>query len=111
ERPATRARRDGAGWRLEGAKRFVPLGPRAARVLVPAAAEEGTALFLLDPTAPGVRWSAARTSTHAPLFALELDGAPVAADARLGGAAGADGAAAARFARDCGLAATCATQI
>jgi alkylation response protein AidB-like acyl-CoA dehydrogenase len=111
DRPATRARRDGAGWRLEGAKRFVPLGPRAARVLVPAATDEGTAVFLLDPGASGVRWTAARTSLHVPLHALELDGAPVAAGARLGGAAGADGAAAARFARDCGLAAVCATQI
>jgi hypothetical protein len=118
ERPATRARRDGDGFRLDGAKRFVPLGPRAARVLVPAAADDGTALLLLDPAAPGVRWTAARTSTGEPLFALELDGARVAGADRLGGAPGAssglppaDGAVAARFARDCGLLAACATQI
>jgi len=106
ERPATRARRDGDGWRLDGAKRFVPLGPRAARVLVPAAIDGGTAVFLLDPAAPGVRWTAARSSTGEPLFALELDGARVDGAGRLGG-----DAAAARFARDCGVLAACATQI
>jgi len=108
--PAARARRDGDGFRLDGAKRFVPLGPRAARVLVPAAADGGTAVFLLDPAAPGVRWTAARSSSHEPLFALELDGARVAAADRLGGAR-AEGAAAARFARDCGEIAACAMQI
>lgn len=108
--PATRARRDGAGFRLDGAKRCVPLGPRAARVLVPAAGEDGVAVFLLDPAAPGVAWSAARTSTGEPLFALALDGAPVAAGDRLGGPAG-DGAAAARFAAACAAVAVCATQI
>lgn len=104
-RPATRARRDGPGWRLDGAKRFVPLGPRAARVLVPAAADDGVGLFLLDPAAPGARWTASRTSTGEPLFSLALDGAPAAE--RLPG----DGTAAARFAADCAAVATCATQI
>ncbi|HSJ95523.1 MAG TPA: acyl-CoA dehydrogenase, partial [Myxococcota bacterium] len=112
--PGTRAFRDGKSFRLDGAKRLVPLGPRAARVLVPAAADDGTALLLLDPAAAGVRWTAARTSTGEPLFALELDGARVAGADRLDGAAGAaaaSGATAARFARDCGLLAACATQI
>lgn len=108
--PATRARRDGAGYRLDGAKRLVPLGPRAARVLVPAACDEGVAAFLLDSAAPGVAWTASRTSTGEPLFALALDGAPVAAADRLGGAA-ADGAAVARYASDCLAIAACATQI
>lgn len=107
ERPAARARRDGGDFRLDGAKRFVPLGPRAARVLVPAALEDGTAVFLLDPAAPGVRWTAARTSTGTPLFALELDGARVGGADRLAS----DGGAVARFAHDCGVVAGCATQI
>lgn len=108
--PVTRARRDGDGFRLDGAKRFVPLGPRAARVLVPAAGDDGVGVFLLDPAAPGVAWTAARTSTGEPLFALALDGARVAAADRMGGTAG-QGAAAARFAADCAVAAACATQV
>jgi len=109
-RPATRARAEGADWRLDGAKRFVPLGTRAARILVPAATPGSVAVFLVDPAAPGVRLSAARPSTRQPLFALELDGARVAHVDRLGGEA-VDGAAAAAFARDCGVLAACATQI
>lgn len=116
ERPATRARRDGSDVRLDGAKRFVPLGPRAARVLVPAALDGATGVFLLDPAAAGVSWTAARMSTGTPLFALELDGARVAGADRLGGDGSAasrmgDGSAVARFTHDCGVIAACATQI
>lgn len=116
ERPATRACRDGGDVRLDGAKRFVPLGPRAARVLVPVALEGATEVFLLDPAAAGVRWTAARTSTGAPLFTLELDGARVRGADRLAGADSAagrtsDGSAVARFTHDCGVIAACATQI
>jgi 3-oxocholest-4-en-26-oyl-CoA dehydrogenase beta subunit len=107
DRPATRARRDGPCWRLDGTRRFVPLGPHAARILLPAATEAGVAVFLLDPGATGVRLEEARTSTGEPLFALELEGARVEAADRLPG----DGAAIARFARSCGLLGACATQI
>jgi alkylation response protein AidB-like acyl-CoA dehydrogenase len=110
EAPATTAARDGAGWRLDGVKRFVPLGPRAARVLVPAASDAQVGVFLVDPAAPGVRLTAARTSTHEPLFTLELDGAAVGAEDRLGGDT-TDGSVPARFALECGLLGVCATQI
>src|SRR4030095_13458303 len=52
--PAARARRDGTGWVLDGAKRFVAAAGRAARVLVPAATDAGVALFLVDPSVAGV---------------------------------------------------------
>jgi alkylation response protein AidB-like acyl-CoA dehydrogenase len=110
EAPATTAARDGAGWRLDGVKRFVPLGPRAARVLVPAASDAQVGVFLVDPAAHGVRLTAARTSTHEPRFTLELDGAAVGAEDRLGGDT-TDGSVPARFALECGLLGVCATQI
>jgi alkylation response protein AidB-like acyl-CoA dehydrogenase len=109
-RPATRARRDGASFRLEGAKRLVPLGSRAARILVPAAMDDSTTgVFLVDPAARGVRLVPSRTSTGEPLFALELDGARAGAHDLVGGEAG--GATAARLAWDAGMAAACVTQV
>src|SRR5581483_8238594 len=46
--PVTTATRDGAGWRLEGEKTCVPAILHASAVLVPAAAPEGTAVFVVD---------------------------------------------------------------
>jgi len=73
--PATAARRDGAGWVLDGRKRLVPAADRAARVLVPATAGEGAGLFLVDPRGAGVSLRGARTTTGETLFELELAGA------------------------------------
>ena len=50
----TTARRDGAGWRIDGAKWFVPDGCSADLLLVPAATPEGLSLFLVDGAAPGL---------------------------------------------------------
>ena len=51
---ATRAERAGNGFRLNGAKGFVLDGHVADALIVVAKAEEGTTLFLVDPTAAGV---------------------------------------------------------
>ncbi|NNL65201.1 MAG: acyl-CoA/acyl-ACP dehydrogenase, partial [Myxococcales bacterium] len=51
--PATRAVRDGDGFLLTGRKRFVPAAHLAARLIVPAATDEGVGLFLVAPEAPG----------------------------------------------------------
>ena len=57
---ATRADRDGPGWRLNGAKSFVLAGPAAGALLVSArtsgddADREGISLFRLDPGLAGV---------------------------------------------------------
>ncbi len=53
--PTTTARPDEAGgWRLSGAKAVVPVTHVAHRAVVSATTESGSALFLVDLTAPGV---------------------------------------------------------
>ena len=54
-RLATRAVRDGPAWRLTGTKTAVIAGASADELVVSAVTEDGVALFLVDPTAPGVR--------------------------------------------------------
>ncbi|RIK93856.1 MAG: acyl-CoA dehydrogenase, partial [Proteobacteria bacterium] len=79
---------------------------RAARVVVPAATDDGgAALFLVDPAADGVTWTAQRTSTREPLHDLALAGVRVAAGDAFGDAA------AVRWLRDAAIAAVCATQV
>ena len=115
--PATRARRDGNGWILDGVKRLVPAASRSARILVPAttdakpsASELGVAIFLVDPNATGVTLTAQRTSTGEPLFEMTLAGVRVSSDDLLGGDAK-SGAAAVRWIHDCALTALCTTQV
>ncbi len=94
--PATRARREGGGLVLDGAKRAVAGAGGADLLLVPASEDAGVGLYLVDPKAPGVSLTACVTSTGEPLFDVTLSGVRVAADARLGGPA-ADGAAILRW--------------
>ena len=54
-RPRVTARRDGAGWRLDGVKECVPAGTLAALLLVPAQTPDGVGVFLVEPGGPGVR--------------------------------------------------------
>jgi alkylation response protein AidB-like acyl-CoA dehydrogenase len=54
EVPTTTAQRDGDSWRLDGVKLCVPAGMVADLVLVPATADGGVAVFLVDPSGPGV---------------------------------------------------------
>jgi acyl-CoA dehydrogenase len=76
-RPAVTATADGEGWRLDGAKPSVPAGHVAARVLVPAAIPRGgTALFLVDPTGPGVERAVAETTDRSRVAHLTFAGAP-----------------------------------
>jgi 3-oxocholest-4-en-26-oyl-CoA dehydrogenase beta subunit len=108
--PATRARRDGNGWILDGVKRLAPAASRAARILVPAATDAGVAILLVDPNAAGVALTAQRTSTGEPLFDMTLAGVRVANDDLLGGDA-TNAAVATRWIHDCALAALCTTQV
>lgn len=89
-RPSTKASRDGGAWVLEGGVREVPAVHLAERVLVPAAAEGGVGLFLVDPQARGVRVTRGAQSGGEPLFALSLGGVRVAEAELLGGEAGID---------------------
>jgi alkylation response protein AidB-like acyl-CoA dehydrogenase len=52
--PATRARRTGAGYVLNGGKFLVQDASSAQRLIVAASTEQGVALFVLDPRLPGV---------------------------------------------------------
>jgi alkylation response protein AidB-like acyl-CoA dehydrogenase len=91
-RPTTTARREGNGWVLDGVKICVPAGLSASRILVPAATGEGTVgVFVVDPTAPGVKRERQDVTNEIPEARLELSGV-VVSDADVLGAA--DGGAA-----------------
>jgi alkylation response protein AidB-like acyl-CoA dehydrogenase len=94
--PTTRAVRDGAGWRLSGAKLGVSFGSQAERVLVTAAGDGGIGLFLVDPSGPGVRREDLISTAFEPQALLSLEGAPVPAEDVLVPPS-ADGSAAARW--------------
>lgn len=84
--PVTQATRAGEGWRLDGTKAYVVAADRAAAVLVPARTGESTsALFLVDPTAPGVTLSREEAVSGEPQWTVTLTGVTCADDARLGG--------------------------
>lgn len=84
-RPVTTARRDGAGWRLDGVKVCVPAADVAGRVVTPARTGEDTVgLFLVDPTGEGVQADDQQTTSRQPEQRLELAGAPVPAEDVLG---------------------------
>ncbi|MEU8380169.1 acyl-CoA dehydrogenase family protein [Streptosporangium sp. NPDC048865] len=72
--PATTARRDGAGWVLDGVKGTTPYAAQAQRVLVPATTGAGVGLFLVNPAEAGSR--PVPTSTGEPAAVLTLDGTP-----------------------------------
>ena len=84
--PATVATRDGSGWRLSGVKTAVPAGTLAGLILVPAATDDGPAVFLVEPSGPGVTVEAQRTTNFDTAALVTLDGVAVGEDARLGGA-------------------------
>lgn len=88
--PATRARRAGHGWMLEGAKSFVVDGLGAGLLLVTAQTREGLSVFAVTADAPGLaRQAMPVLDATRPMAELQLQSVP----ARLVGAAG--GAAAA----------------
>jgi hypothetical protein len=106
--PATRARRDGAGWLLDGAKRFVPHARAASALLIPARTSEGAALFVLPAEAGiGLALEPSVLSTGEPLFDVTLQGVRVGDDARLP----ADGARVLRWIHPRALTALAAQQI
>jgi alkylation response protein AidB-like acyl-CoA dehydrogenase len=74
--PATTARRDGSGWRLDGEKVAVPWGPHAAAIVVSATTEDGaTGLFLLAPDADGLTSERTESTSRQPQLNLSFDGA------------------------------------
>lgn len=84
--PATSARRDGPGWRLDGVKELVPAGQIADTILVPAATGDGeAALFLVATDDPGVDVRPVAITDHEPHADVFLDGATVSERDRLDG--------------------------
>ncbi len=88
----TTARRDGAGWLLDGAKLWIHNAPVAdfAAVLArtdPAAGHRGMSIFLVDLDAPGVtrdRKERKMGQRGSPVGGLRFEGVRLAADAMLG---------------------------
>src|SRR6478752_4728018 len=84
ETPATTAKRDGDGWRIDGMKGSVPGAASAELIVVPAMTDDGVALFLVPASASGITMEHQVIMNHEPLFELRLDGVQVGDDARLG---------------------------
>lgn len=85
ELPSTSATRSEDGWVLTGSKTVVPAGTEASLFLVPAATEDGTAVFLVEPGDAGVTVSAQLLSGGERAGRIELDGVPLGSERRLGG--------------------------
>ena len=83
-KPSTRATRDGDGWRLEGAKAFVPAAEIADQILVPATTDEGPTVFVVDRVATGVGLKALSTTSRMPESMLTLEAVGVGPEALLG---------------------------
>ena len=83
--PATTAIKDGARWRLDGTKIFVPAAHLAERIVVPASTGGGNVgFFLVDPHAKGVHLQRQKATSGERMSALVLTGAEVAAADVLG---------------------------
>lgn len=86
-RIATRARRSGSGWRLDGEKWFVLDGHVAERLLVVARiddAETALAVFMVDPAAPGVQLERTIMVDSRNAARVRFDGVMLDGDALLG---------------------------
>jgi pimeloyl-CoA dehydrogenase small subunit len=87
---ATTARRDGAGWVLDGAKGVVLHGDTAEMLVVSARTSgtrrdrQGISLFLVDPAGRGVTRRGYATQDGMRAAEVVLEGAPLPADALLG---------------------------
>lgn len=92
---ATRAVRDGAGWRIDGVKAVVIAAPWADRLIVAARTArqagdaDGLSLFVVDPAAAGVTLHPYPTIDGRSAADIEFAGVAVSADALIGPEGGA----------------------
>ncbi|MBK9083394.1 MAG: acyl-CoA dehydrogenase family protein [Rhizobiales bacterium] len=98
--PGTRARRQGAGFALDGAKTAMCGGGAADVFLVSARLDDGLALFAVPADAPGLLVQRERGYDGTPVATLLVDDVKLGADARIG----ADATAAVARARDVAVA-------
>lgn len=83
--PATRAIPEGADFRLMGRKTSVPYAEQAGRILVPTREESGRiGLFFIRPGSEGVSLTPQEMADGQPHAQLDLDGARVSTEDRLG---------------------------
>ena len=83
--PTTMAVRDGSGWRLDGLKDCVPAAHVASAILVPArTGDRDVGVFVVEPSAQGVRLERQVATNREIQGRLTLDGVRVGADAVLG---------------------------
>jgi alkylation response protein AidB-like acyl-CoA dehydrogenase len=82
--PATTAKPDGNGLRLEGQKLCVPAANLAQRILIPASSGSAVDVFLVDARAPGVEIIPTLTTSRQPEAHLRLHGVRVSEADRLG---------------------------
>jgi acyl-CoA dehydrogenase len=86
EEAATRADpAPGGGWRLSGIKTAVPVAPIASLFLVPATANDGVRVFLIEPGDAGVSVQRQDLTSGDSAGRLVLDGVSVSGDRVLGG--------------------------
>jgi 3-oxocholest-4-en-26-oyl-CoA dehydrogenase beta subunit len=83
-RPATAAERAGDGWLLTGTKTTVLAGAQAELLIVPAAAAEGTAVFLVAPDDQGVTVPAQQVTGGDGCALVDLTAVRLPADRLLG---------------------------
>lgn len=108
--PTTRAVATAGGFKLTGEKSLVPAARRAARILVPATADDGRVILAwVSPTAKGVRLEAQRASDRQPCDYMALDGVLVSHEDCLGGVEG--GADRLRWLVERAIVARCAMQL
>jgi 3-oxocholest-4-en-26-oyl-CoA dehydrogenase beta subunit len=82
--PAARAERSARGWRLRGTKTAVPAGEAARLFLVPAATQDGVAVFCVERNDPGVTAEPQLLTDGTGSVQLDLDGAELGDDWLLG---------------------------
>ena len=105
--PLSTARRDGAGWRLDGVKELVPAAQLADALVVSASTDDGgVGLFVLDARSEGVEITPVATTGGQPHADVVLDGAVVSDDDRLD-----DGRAMLQDVHDRALVGLCAIQV
>ena len=103
--PATTATRQGDGWRIDGAKSYVPAGMLAGAVIVSARTDDGIGLFVVDTAAPGVMRRTQEATSRQIEAEMDLAGVVVGAGEVL--VAGPDGADALRWLLEHAEAALC----
>jgi len=82
--PTASAERSTGGWRLRGTKTAVPADEAAGMFLVPAATQDGSAVFCVERTDPGVTAEPQFLTDGPGWVRLQLDGAEVGDDRLLG---------------------------